>query len=350
MPIRMWTRSKVCDTVQRKSTVSSDRKRRLAMTENLTLGDLTRFIWFRSDDALWADYDQREALVPQPAIERSPAEWQARIGESAAEYSLDPWMIVERGSSYEPLRDESAMFREFAALSVNRDSYLEFARSYGPLTGRPGVALPDRLSIWLAEQYRMKRAVGLLDALNNQVTDDLRGLGIRTEPALPWGTLAYLTFRGRELGAIHDDASASEAPSKVVAAVYRAVGECDSKVLVSSDSSSREIVQAVLTRTVTDALARYDVAPTLEPDGSTLPNGSGLRLSFEVRSLAGAMWLQLLLAADENRTYRTCPVCGRWWDATDARSHKVVCSDRCRAKKAYEARKEVKTNDEEIQR
>lgn len=46
---------------------------------------------------------------------------------------------------------------------------------------------------------------------------------------------------------------------------------------------------------------------------------AGLRLTFEVSSLIGAMWLQFALAGDGNRAYRSCPECGEWWDATEAR-------------------------------
>src|SRR5574340_836462 len=56
----------------------------------------------------------------------------------------------------------------------------------------------------------------------------------------------------------------------------------------------------------------------------------GLRLTFEVRSLIAAMWLQFALAVDGQREYRPCPVCGDWWDATEARSDRKTCSDRCR--------------------
>jgi len=43
--------------------------------------------------------------------------------------------------------------------------------------------------------------------------------------------------------------------------------------------------------------------------------------------------LQLALAVDGNRVYSSCPVCGAWWDATDAHSQKKTCSERCRQAK-----------------
>lgn len=100
-----------------------------------------------------------------------------------------------------------------------------------------------------------------------------------------------------------------------------------------SDMKEREEAQGWLMTRIQGGLARHSVTPTIRPNG--LAFGVGLQLVFFVPNLAGAMWLQLAVAVDGDRKYKPCPVCSRRYDATHSRSHKQVCSDKCRAKKAY---------------
>ena len=62
------------------------------------------------------------------------------------------------------------------------------------------------------------------------------------------------------------------------------------------------IVQSALTTLITEICGSVDVA--MEVSGA---QPGGMRLTFEVSSLVGAMWLQFALAVDGNRRYRSCP-------------------------------------------
>lgn len=96
---------------------------------------------------------------------------------------------------------------------------------------------------------------------------------------------------------------------------------------------NRDYVQRKLGSAITQGLSDHHVTPTVRPSGVIY--GAGMQLAFRVISLIGGMWLQLAVAADGERKYLPCEVCGKRMDITDAPSHKRVCGPNCRAKRAY---------------
>jgi len=331
-------------------------------TENVALTDFTDFTWKRphvggDHSAQWAPYVQREVIVPWHAHKtpRSQEEWQSVIDEDEVTYERNPWLWVSDTLPYQPLREYPALFREFVSMPFDRDAYAEFAGRYGALFGLHTVHLPDRLRVWVLEHHYMRRCVGIWETLRSGVQiDDVAGLGIRlgaaqyiNEVPATGHVNAALSFTPDDLAAIMGWSGGVEESSwpwliqaaweagdglptdTLVDLVHRPVPG----VVVRKDSSPREIAQKVLSDAVTRALYQRGVTPTLVVDGKAY--GSGLRLSYAPRTLAAALWLQLTLAIDGDRAYKACQVCGRWWDATDARSHKEVCSDKCRARKKY---------------
>jgi hypothetical protein len=261
--------------------------------------------------------------------------WEAWLGEDEAEYASNPWLLAPRILPYRPLQESPALFHEFASLADSPDAFLGFALKYGPLIQRRDTAPPDRLRDWARERDDLRGALAMLDVVSAPRTaplemTDVQRLGITVQPA-------------RSLGLTEVKPNAEGEFVPVWSVAFLASNRTETEARVKPEACPREIIQAVLGQTIARALLRHGVAPTLVPDGGAL--GVGLRLSFSIQNLAGAIWLQFALAVDGERTYRTCPVCGKWWDATDARAHKMVCSDKCRAKKSYQARKGGETND-----
>lgn len=250
--------------------------------------ELVEFVWERTPEATW--------FVADEATPEERKEWTRRTGSTPFDGAIE-FDSGERGKSYAPLKDEPALFREFAALAGDAESFAEFARRFGPLEstdyldnyyrGDPAVPMYlGNLEGWVSNHTHLRDAVAFFDALQ-----------ARTEvEVLP---------KAREV-------LFEREPQR----------------------SPRMEVQAALSRLIEQYMW---VTPTLVRDGTT--QGTGLRLTFlPRRGLISAMWLQLALAVDGNRTYKACDYCGRWWDATDAYPTKHVCSDTCR--KALHRRKQ----------
>lgn len=352
-----------------------------------TLATHVDFEWWRADDARWvdrrtlsaqftlADYNRR----PSPVDDWESAEWDGQFDEFGL---ADPWLITSWGARYEPLRELPALFREFAAMPPDRHAYLAFAEAYGPLTARPDGGFPGRLSLWGREHQELRCAVSLYEALSSGDTDNLEVLGIVSTPthngpmgerrfevspayAVNWDQIVESLFecgsrkcdadmvqvlRDRLSGNTEAEVSRAFLGRRLEGGAYASDKTHTSpRVLVGAgprasvcmygrtDTNPRTIVRRALASLLTDAFDRHGVSVVFATEES--PLGLGIEQSFQIGNLIGALWVQLALAVAGNRTYRSCPVCGEWWDATNARSHKTVCSDNCRAKRSYRQRK-----------
>jgi hypothetical protein len=93
-------------------------------------------------------------------------------------------------------------------------------------------------------------------------------------------------------------------------------------------SELKEMVNSRLTEIVS-AVAFEITAPHLKPGLQIVP-----------KTLGGAMWLQLAQAIGDNKKYRACEACPRYFELSrkTARTSKFYCNDACRSK-AYRERK-----------
>lgn len=337
-----------------------------------TLATHVDFEWWRADSARWVDYRTVCDQFTLADYDRQPGpvdDWESAEREGVFdELGLaDPWLITSWGARYEPLRELPALFREFAAMPPDRHAYLAFAEEYGPLTARPDGGFPSRLSLWGREHQDLRYAVYLFDALGSGSVDDLKALGIVSKSsgdnplgerlfevspsyAGNWDQVVESLFQCSSLRCdaefaqvLRDRLMGSTEDERLRAIRARRLGDSVS-VYGMTDTNPRTIVRRILASRLTDAFNRHAVSLVFTTDES--PLGQSIEPSFRVRNLIGALWVQLALAIAGNRTYRSCPVCGKWWDATDARSHKTVCSDNCRAKRSYRQRKAAKETDE----
>ena len=236
------------------------------------------------------------------------------------------WKSEAARTPYDPIHESPVLFREFADLDCTAGNVLQFIEQYGPLgIDHDRTEFCEGLPHWEGETQLMRLAIRLWEALRSghatQAVQELRTWPVKDSDHRVVTSLVFDQYGE------HDDLELLfGGPSLRIA-------------LVEPGATEREIVQAALSGLISRQFVRHDVQPGLFPNSSAY--GAGLRLSFEAPNLIALLWLQLALAIDGNREYRTCPVCGNWWDATDARAHKKVCSDKCRAKKSYRERKEA---------
>ncbi|MBN2871668.1 MAG: hypothetical protein JXJ30_01995, partial [Halothiobacillaceae bacterium] len=273
---------------------------------------LVDFQWWRMADGRWIGPRSQRLLAGHPADD-----------------------------GYQPLKREPALFRKFADVRDTEDAFAEFAMRYGDLESGGVVVVDDHLAtgkematddpflvysegrsfeIWRGHRRMLAFALRLWDAINEGRADELIGAELLVkpydslvEPGKPVPKYMVWTRTAsaqRDLGLTASQTSNAEFEPAVPlmrASLPEAAARAALAYLVSEMCASARVVMRVT---------------SAQPDG--------LRLTFEVRSLIAAMWLQFALAVDGQREYRPCPVCGDWWDATEARSDRKTCSDRCR--------------------
>jgi len=264
------------------------------------IAELVSFRWHRLQEAEWKTLHHGASQHGKVAV---PA------GDSVA-------LVGVEGESYAPLKDEPALFRIFAAIEDTPEAFADFARAYGSLD-----PLPDRIS---------KTARGLPEGYAGDEDDwgearESVALAIEMWDELRGGNPSELIERMWETRRVGDELGIyPNGPPQC----WKGELMDSCLLIVDASSSDREIVQAMLASEVNQGLKHADVTPALAATNKSY--GAGLRLTYRVGSLLGAMWLQLALAIDGNRDYRTCEGCGLPWDATGARASRDWCSERCR--------------------
>ena len=247
--------------------------------------------------------------------------------------------------AYRPLKSEPALFRTFASLSDREETFATFASGYGDLYdpdylvrdgrvlspddglegGQGFDGLGNKLAVWRAHRRLLAFALRLWDALSEGCARDVIGTDLVLTPAPrdngDSARQSTMRIQGR-IGKMLVDLGAHPSAIPTRGGEYGWLG------YASKASSPEAIVQSALATLITEMCGSVDVA--MEVSGA---QPGGLRLTFEVSSLIGAMWLQFALAVDGNRRYRSCPECGEWWDATETRSDRQTCSDRCRKRR-----------------
>ncbi|HEY5467566.1 MAG TPA: hypothetical protein VIK85_00490 [Coriobacteriia bacterium] len=285
--------------------------------------DLVNFTWRRLPSPTWQ-------TVHKEATEELNEDGEVICSTDASDGRI---MVGAEGEAYEPLKEAPALFRTYAALEDTEDAYLDFARRYGrlwaPTTFFEGLLFTDAsggLGQWRYSRRALADAVRLWDELRHGSTAELFHRAYEMRP-LGDALGVYSKFDERPRTAFVDKDG-----------TYW--GESEPVIVVPDRTGERGIIQSLLRRQLTQTLTALHVSLTLAPTEKAY--GAGLRLTYVVYTLEAAMWLQLALAIDGNREYATCPVCGKWWDRTDARAHKEVCSDKCRAKRSYQERQKAK--------
>lgn len=251
----------------------------------------------------------------------------------------------DANETYRPLKSELALFRTFASLTDREEAFAKFAGTYGDLydpdylvrdgrvlTSDDGLdesqgfdGLGNALAVWRAHRRLLAFALRLWDALSAGRARDVIGTDLVLTPTpLDKDDAARqpsLRIQGR-IGKMFVDLGADPSAIPTRGGEYVWLG------YATKASSPEAIVQSALATLITEMCGSVDVA--MEVSGA---QPGGMRLTFEVSSLVGAMWLQFALAVDGNRRYRSCPECGEWWDATETRSDRQTCSDRCRKRR-----------------
>jgi hypothetical protein len=299
--------------------------------------ELVDFIWAVAEHYEWRALRLCRGKQAAPPDGLGPPEPALTTGRGHREQVRWRW--------YQPLREDPALFRNFAGLLPYQGHVagflpyqghvLDFARRYG-LLGEPqaveikpgdleveasawrGFMQAEPLSFWVRQITEMRHALELWDLVRAGDEDGLRK-HIRWEEVAPdrW----KLTHRFRE------DGQADEIPQSIPlqppflsepALLYI-------QLLINEEMSPR-------------------VQGRLLKDLST----GAIQLKLRPVNLLGALWLQFAEAVSGGKKYRACPQCGRYFELSGGapgggrsrRSDKVFCSSACRYK-AHVGRREA---------
>ena len=280
-----------------------------------------------------------------------------------------PWLTVADPSQsireYNPLTEEPTLYRDFARLSLDTKTILDFANRHGCLLRgqlllasailRPGRSLHllggESLWMWAEEINAMREAVDLLDAIRDAESN---GHGKPLERLIAW--------RMRRVAYTPDERPWSEAlPIRRLPGMGLLVR---SQGRAQRAPSGREEITIPLSfdplfrdwswrenridpakqylAMIVNKRARGKVSPALQiVEGRSL--SIGFRTSLMPEDLLGAMWLQLLQDLAGRRRIRKCLLCGKEFDAVDD-PRQLYCRTRgsgCK-KEANRIRDEVK--------
>lgn len=293
--------------------------------------ELLRFSWQRVESArvgdfVTADYDEDTTQEEYDALPRMEI-----IGATPSDQESNPLL-------------RASLFREFADLE-NPDDYAEFANKYGML------GYPTKLPGYAAEIRRLMRS--------KEDSEKIHWKIIPVEPVGYWTEFHRLVrFAVSTWDAIRtgDDMAIPQVGTTPVADMQGVCVSIDLEEwpfteiarrydgsqpvsLLRAGSGRMTVLRAALADVLSVVSKLLGISPVVGAiDGQLAPYDVGLRLTFDVDSLAAAIWLQLLLAINGNREYKRCEGCGGWWDATDARSDKITCSESCRKRRSLRAK------------
>jgi hypothetical protein len=217
-----------------------------------------------------------------------------------------------RELSYAPLVEHTGLFRTFSETLATEEGVLGFATSYG-LLGDHDKAVGasqlrgESLEVWVDEIAWMRAAVAAWNFLRASTADDTDDLALQR-----LRELRHEVVHGRAL-----------------------------PILDQTPSLERGLLVELLTQDV-------EVAVNAQLSGRVIPRVAAgaaangvLGLTYEPQSLLGALWLQLASAISDDKSFRTCDFCGRWFEVSPHATGKsrLFCSNACRAK-AYRKRQQ----------
>jgi hypothetical protein len=340
-------------------------------------GPLFGFRWRRPVGG--AGFELREVAVVDPVARRR--EMQAAFDERRATRTLASSQRVmmitggEPSEAYEPLEEESGLFKTFAWTEPTAEGCLAFANRFGHLgdhhfrfDGQLSIEIAEVLSHWQAAIRWMRYLVEMWEAAR---TADRRRLAqfaeVRGDALLlkrvPEGSapvrfaeppdstdfavaLSTLTFSGLDLA---QGPAPDERWVRLGNVVFHGCGPSE-LCEAADDEAMAGLVRLVGAEDPVNAALLYCAAEANEAMHDTrlrlgTTKGSGVKLRVQVKSscLWTALWLQFALAMAGDRRFQQCSGCDRWFELNPDvnRADKVWCSDACRVRATRRRREHV---------
>jgi hypothetical protein len=305
-------------------------------------------------DFLWEAPDRGDGFELKMA---DPGGW--LLIEAPAETSLsqEPVFVLARREgaafrTYKPLKELSALYRNFAETPGTPEGVLAFANQYGMLfreAKRKRYLSPAQRDVLapFGDNFRRAECVELVDDWVRQIrfaaeTVELWGMATNQENdklrrKIRWEgrrAVHYVPTRADVFEYVSGDTL-----SEMLSAP--AVTDPESRFLIASAEKNPEAFSKLEPgERVRPALLRVIEHVNRELPGHTAPglfwNHQADQIVFQEMplSLLGAIYLQLAHAVARNRSSRRCEVCSRWFELDPAKTRvdRRTCSNTCRTK------------------
>jgi hypothetical protein len=328
----------------------------------LNKSDLRPFRWDRPERGyrllLARESDPQGRLTEQREATSLEIEGSSEIFQTSG-----VWVIADGSSRSKPcemlaghpFEKQGALFMRFAGIQPNPRGILDFANEYGCLgiddyedliTPLPNRRLPkgdglycERLEEWFDEIFAMRSATKMWRAAKNREENKTTG-----------ETLAGLIkYRPTSKTVVYPDSYPS--PTSFAPGIPR----LSSLAVVLSDDSHSELLGQIarfgiekylvelaylyVQKLINRGLRTTDLGQRRSRAFAELswkPRQPRPTLSVAPDNLLGGLWLQFAEAVSGNKSFRSCPKCGKLielsLEPSGFRSDALFCSDQCRTK------------------
>ena len=238
-----------------------------------------------------------------------------------------------------PLALYSGLFLVFSDVDPTPESVERFANKYGMLggDGQKFITLPEhttekgtlmgsgeRLGYWHDEILSMRQAVSVWQMARK---GDVEGLS----PFIEWDgrSVRYNS---------HPELAPGERPEVPYYQTLSLIANEELNPERFNRFRPRDVIEPALC--YVQQVVNNRLKGRISPRMLWTEDGSRLCLFFVPGSLAGALWLQLARAIENDSDFRTCDECRIWFEVAPGRGRtdKTYCSDACR-NRAYRRRK-----------
>jgi hypothetical protein len=268
------------------------------------------------------------------------------------------WLILRpeaqnRGiRRYDPLQEETSLFRTFADTPLTEEGILQFTRQYGwmgvqkwifpkeahffalskegqeTLDLNRGVS-GESLGMWKQSIRHMSFALTLWDAIRSNDLGQLRRFILFPEGRDRAGGFIYRSseevVEGYETGVIDDTVHDIPANAR---ALLKPENVIRLALLVVQMLANEQLWTHAGPRLL------YEPSTPLDDLAAEESPQNKLTLRIVPKNLLGAMWLQYTRGIDGNKDYRQCRACGKWFEISleANRPTRFFCKDACRYK------------------
>jgi hypothetical protein len=247
--------------------------------------------------------------------------------------------------------DYPYLFRTFAELEPDKESFLQFANTYGELdtaysdwqdtaihtAEKPKYSNTFSLTRWRQDHHLLRRAILLSDGIKSDAWVDAME-DITFDPASPYDEDHYLVTDNK-----FDAIKPKQSNPGVYFVYFSSIKRIEESSFVTLTITDKDVdEEGEITKTVALRLLAEWISNGLRDASPSLKqSGASFELEMTSDTLIGAMWCQLADAVAKNTEFRQCANCGGWFSVSGrhARSDKQYCSGGCRLK-AFKARQQ----------
>ena len=288
-----------------------------------------------------------------------------RWGEGGA--PAGRWLVLRpeaqnrRPRRYNPLEEETSLFRTFAETPLTEEGIRQFTNRYGSLGVQKWIFPREALAFALSEEGQklvmQNFSAGILGP-NIGISGESLGMWKQSIRHMRFALTLWEAIRSKDVGQLRRFILFQEGSGQAGGFIYRSheeVGDGYETAIIDetahdipADASAllnpRNVIRLglVVVQTLANKQLWTHAGPCLlygpppPRDGlraEELPQHR-LHLRIVPKNLLGAMWLQYAGGIDGDKDYRRCRACGKWFEISleANRPTRFFCKDACRYK------------------